>query len=210
MFQLKTKIKKLLPLLKNKNVLKGISTLIGASFLNFVIGAIFSLCTLSIYEISYIKGKGGSIEIEDLTIYYPIEIFSQCVSSFISGFIYKRIGLHITNLFGVIILSLGYYVMYISSNFLFDIISMILCGIGTGIIYYPSMTNSYEWFKDHNGIIVGIMETMISFGSFFFSFIGEKIINKEEKISNYEKNLYDFEIGKKLKICNPENKIKKK
>ena len=49
------------------------------------------------------------------------------------------------------------------------------------IIYYPSMTNAYEWFKDHNGIIVGIMETMISFGSFFFSFIGEKIINKEEK-----------------------------
>ena len=67
MFQLKTKIKKLLPLLKNKNVLKGISTLIGVSLLNFVIGAIFSLCTLSIYEISYIKGKGGSIEIEDLT-----------------------------------------------------------------------------------------------------------------------------------------------
>jgi MFS family permease len=76
---------------------------------------------------------------------------------------------------------------------------MIFCGIGTGIIYYPSTTNAYEWFKNHNGIIMGIMETMISFGSFFFSFIGEKIINKQEKKSNDENNLYDFEIGKKIK-----------
>ena len=199
MFQLKQKIKKLLPKLKDKNFIKGISTLIGASCLNFLIGAIFSLCTLSVYEISYIKGKGGSIEIEDLTFYYPIEIFFQCVFSFISGFIYKKIGLHVTNLFGVLILSVGYYIMYISSTFSFDILSMILCGVGTGIIYYPSTTNAYEWFKDHNGIIVGIMETMISFGSFFFSFLGEKIINKDEKESNDEDNLYDFEIGKKIK-----------
>ena len=89
--------------------------------------------------------------------------------------------------------------MYLSSNLAMDIISMILGGIGSGIILYPSTTNSYEWFKDHNGIIVGIMETMISFGSFFFAFIGEKIINKEEIPSSDEDNLYDFEIGKKMK-----------
>ena len=48
---------------------------------------------------------------------------------------------------------------------------MIFGGVGTGIIFYPSTTNAYEWFKDHNGIIVGIMETMISFGSFFWTFL---------------------------------------
>ena len=79
---------------------------------------------------------------------------------------------------------------------------MILGGIGTGIIFYPSTTNSYEWFKEHNGIIVGIMETMISFGSFFFAFIGEKIINKDEIPSSQEDNLYDFEVGKSMMISN--------
>jgi hypothetical protein len=62
-------------------------------------------------------------------------------------------------------------------------------------LLYPSTTNAYKWFIDHNGIIVGVMETMISFGSFFFAFIGEKIINNDEKPSNEIDNLYDLEIG---------------
>ena len=200
MNSLKTRFKKILMKSKDKNFCKGISTLIGASFLNFLVGAIFSLCTLSVYEISYIKGKGGSIKIEHLTFYYPIEIFFQCISAFLSGIIYKKYGLHKTNLIGVTILAFGYYTMYLSSNLLMDLISMVLGGIGTGIIFYPSTTNSYEWFKDHNGIIVGIMETMISLGSFFFSFIGEKIINKDKISSNNKDNLYSFEIGKRIKI----------
>ncbi len=194
-----TGFKKIILKFKDKHFVKGISTLIGASLINFLVGAIYSLCTLSVYEISYIKGRGGSIEIEHLTFYYPTEIFFQCISAFVSGMIYKKFGLHKTNLIGVSILTLGYYSMYLSSTLTMDIMSMILGGIGSGIILYPSTTNSYEWFKDHNGIIVGIMETMISFGSFFFAFIGEKIINKEEIPSNDEDNLYDFEIGKKMK-----------
>ena len=185
--------------LKDENFLKGISTLLGAVCINFIIGAIYSLCTLSVYEISYIKEKGGSINIDHLTFYYPVEILFQCFSSFVSGFIYKEFGLHTTNLIGITILSGGYFVMFISSSLTLDIVSMALGGIGTGIILYPSTTNSYEWFKDHNGIIVGIMETMISFGSFFFSFIGEKMINKDEIPSNDDDNLYDFEVGKGIK-----------
>ena len=197
---MKARFKKIYMKMKDKNFSKGISTLIGASFLNFLVGSIFSLCTLSVYEISYIKGKGGSIKIEHLTFYYPIEIFFQCISAFISGIIYKKYGLHKTNFIGVSILTFGYYSMYLSSSLIMDLISMILGGIGTGIIFYPSTINSYEWFKEHNGIIVGIMETMISLGSFFFSFIGEKIINKNKIPSNNKDNLYSFEIGKRIKI----------
>jgi len=199
MILLKHKIKSFFPKRKIKIQIRGITTLIGASCINFVIGALFSLLTLAIYEISYIKGKGGKITIEDITFYYPIEIFFQCIFSFISGIMYQKLGLHLTNLIGVIILCSGYIIMYISSSLALDLVSMSLGGIGTGIIFYPSTMNSYEWFKDHNGIIVGIMETMISFGSFFFSYIGEKIINKNEIRSNDEDNLYDFEIGKKIK-----------
>ena len=132
---------------KESNFSKGISTLIGAALINFLVGAIYSLCTLSVYEISYIKGIGGSISIEHLTFYYPIEVFFQCISAFMSGIIYKQIGLHRTNFIGVSILSLGYFLMYLSTNLFMDMSAMILGGIGTGIILYPSTTNSYEWFK---------------------------------------------------------------
>ena len=200
MFRLKIIIKRICLKIKDQNFIRGISTLIGASCINFLIGAIFSLCTLSVYEISYIKGKGGSIEIEHLTFYYPVEILFQCFSAFFSGIIYKQFGLHKTNLIGVSILCLGYFLMYLSSNFKMDLSSMIVGGIGTGILFYPSTTNAYEWFKGHNGIIIGIMETMISLGSFFFSLIGEKIINKNNVPSHNYDNLYDFEIGKNFKF----------
>jgi len=193
------KIRTFISRFKDKNFRKGISTLIGACFINFFAGAIYSLCTLAVYEISYIKAKGGSINIDHLSFYYPIEIIFQCFSSIVSGIIYKEMGLHITNLIGITVICLGYFMMYISSSLLFDLISMILGGIGTGIILYPSTTNAYKWFIDHNGIIVGVMETMISFGSFFFAFIGEKIINNDEKPSNEIDNLYDLEIGIKVK-----------
>ena len=141
---------------KDPYFFKGVSTLIGASLMNFIIGGIYSLTTLSVYEISYIKGIGGSISIDHLTFYYPVEVFFQCISAFISGIIYKEIGLHLTNFIGVSVLSFGYTLMYFSKSLFYDILSMIFGGIGTGIILYPSTTNSLEWFKEHNGIIVGI------------------------------------------------------
>ena len=200
MKSLKILLKKFFIILNDKHFMKGISTMVGAACLNFLVGSIFSLCTLSIYEISYIKAKGGLINIDHLTFYYPVEIFFQCISAFASGLIYKEMGLHITNLIGVTILSLGYFIMFISRSLGFDLLSMILGGIGTGIIFYPSTTNALCWFKSNPGLIVGTMETMISFGSFFFSFIGEMIINKNEIQSDEEDNLYEFDVAKRIKF----------
>ena len=193
------KIRTFISRFKDKNFRKGFSTLIGACLVNFFAGAIYSLCTLAVYEISYIKGAGGSINIDHLAFYYPIEIIFQCFSSIASGIVYKEMGLHVTNLIGITIVTFGYFLMYISKSLFLDLLSMIFGGIGTGIILYPSTTNAYEWFPEHNGIIVGVMETMISFGSFFFAFIGEKIINSEQVESNDNNNLYYFSIGVKIK-----------
>ena len=185
---------------KRESFRKGFASLIGAIIINFFNGAIYSLCTLSVYEISYIKENGGSIEIEHLTFYYPIELLFQCISAFGSGTIYKKLGLHTTNLVGVTTLIIGYYTMYLSNNLYIDLLAMILGGVGTGIILYPSTTNAYEWFPLNNGVIVGIMETMISFGSFFWSFIGEKIINSEQRESREDTNLYDMDIAIRIKL----------
>ena len=184
---------------KDKNFKKGFLTLIGGGILNFLIGAVYSISTLAVYEISYIKAKGGSIDIYHLTFYWPLEMFFQCIAAFISGTVYKKIGLHFTNIIGIIILLLGYLLMYISKSLFQDLTSVILSGVGTGIILYPSTTNAIEWFKNRNGLIVGIMESMISFGSFFFCLLGEKVINKYGVESNDVNNLYDYEIGKKFK-----------
>jgi hypothetical protein len=52
------KLKKIFKtIINDKNFLKGLSTLFGGVILNFLIGAVYSLSTLAIYEISYIKAK---------------------------------------------------------------------------------------------------------------------------------------------------------
>lgn len=182
------------------HLLKGLSTFFGAILVNLMVGSIFGWYTLSVYEISYIKRKDEDnfITIEHLSFYYPFEVIFQTLSSFVSGIIEKKLGLHLTNLVGFTMLGLGCFTMYLSQNFYIDILSMILGGIGTGIIYYPSTKNACLWFINHNGIVIGVIETMISLGSFFFSFIGEYIINPSGEDSEKDK-LYKLEIGKKIK-----------
>ena len=136
------KVRTFISRFKDKDFPKGISTLIGACFINFFAGEIYSLCTLVVYEILYIKANGGSINIDHLSFYYPIEIIFQCFSSIIRSIIYKEMGLHITNLIGITVICLGYFMMYIFSSLLFNLLSLILGGIGTGIILYPSTTNA--------------------------------------------------------------------
>lgn len=187
--------------LKDPNFLKGISTVFGAILVNLIVGSIFGLCTLVVYQVSYIKGidPDNFITIDHLSFYYPFEVIFQCLSSFLTGMIEKKIGLHLTNLLGFTILGLGYFTMYLSKNFFIDILSMILGGIGTGIIYYPSTKNACLWFMKHSGLVIGIIETTISLGSFLFALIGEKIINIDEVPSHEDDDLYDLEIGKNIK-----------
>ena len=186
--------------LKTADFWKGISTVIGAILVNLVAGSIFGVCTLVVYQISYIKRKDPSnfITIDHMAFYYPFEIIFQCISSFLSGFFEKKFGLQLTNLLGFSILGLGYFIMFLSENFFMDILSMIVCGIGTGIIHYPSTKNACLWFMDNSGFVIGIIETTLSLGSFFFSLLGEAIINYDE-IPSREDDLYDLDVAQNMK-----------
>ena len=186
---------------KNNEFLKGVSTVVGAILVNFMAGSIYGLCTVIVYQISYIKGEDPNnfITVDHIDFYYPLEIIFQCLSSFLSGILEKNLGLHLTNLLGFFLLGLGYFIMFLSKNFFIDLLSMIVGGIGNGIIYYPSTKNACLWFMDHNGLIIGILETTISLGSFFFSIIGETIINYEG-IESGEDDLYNLDIAQNIKI----------
>lgn len=186
--------------LRDKNFLKGISTLIGAGLINFLIGAIYSVCQLVIYEISYVKrnNPNSTITIENETFYYPVEVIFQCIAAVISGILYKILGLQYTNLIGAGILFLGYLTLVLSRSFPADMLGMTLSGFGTGIIYYPATTYACDWFIENKGIVIGIIETMLSLGSFYFNFLGEKVINPTNKKSEDGK-LYNKEIAGRFK-----------
>jgi Na+/melibiose symporter-like transporter len=126
--------------LKDQNFLKGISTICGASLLNLIAGSVFSVCQLMIYEISYIHhaNPGNGITSDNETFYYPVELLSQTIATFFSAILDKKLGLHYTNLIGMVILIIGYFILLFSKSFAADIVSLIFSGVGTGIISYPS------------------------------------------------------------------------
>ena len=64
---------------------------------------------------------------------------------------------------------------------------------------FPATTNACKYFMNHIGLVNGIIETVISLGSTFFSLIGEKIINPHNVQSRDEDFLYDKNIAKKVK-----------
>lgn len=191
--------------LKDQNFLKGISTICGASLLNLIAGSVFSVCQLMIYEISYIHHANpeNGITSDNETFYYPVELLSQTIATFFSAILDKKLGLHYTNLIGMVILIIGYFILLFSKSFAADIVSLIFSGVGTGIISYPSTANACEWFKDNNGLIIGIIETMISLGSFSYNLMGENITNPEkvESVSiGDEDKLYEKNIADRFKI----------
>ena len=191
--------------LKDKNFLKGLSTICGASLLNLIAGSIFAVCQLMIYEISYIYHENPENEITSdyETFYYPVELLSQTIATFFSAIIDKKFGLHYTNLIGTVVLIIGYFILLFSKSFAADMVSMVFSGIGTGIISYPSTANACEWFKENNGFVVGIIETMISLGSFSYNLMGEKITNPDKRKSvptkDEEDKLYEKDIADRFK-----------
>ena len=183
--------------LKDKNFLKGVSSVIGASLINIIAGAIFAICQLFVYEISYINDIDNNISNDHEMFYYPIIKFFQHVFSIVSGILYKKIGIHYTNTIGMVFLLIGYLILYLSSSLSADIVSLVVLGIGTGIIYYPSTANACEYFVDNSGIVIGITETMMSIGSFFFNILAEKIIDAKKEEYNSEDE-YTKKIGDKI------------
>ena len=185
---------------ETKNQLKnGILSLIGASFMNLIYPSIFSLCTFVVYQTSYIKNNGGNVNINHTMFYYPVVLLFQSIFGLIAGFIYSKIEVHWTNLLGSILVILGSLLLYVSKYFALDMVSMAVDGIAIAIIMFPATTNACKYFMKHIGLVNGIIETVISLGSTFFAFIGEKIINPDNKESREDDFLYDNYIAKKVK-----------
>ena len=189
---------------KKENVPKntfrnGVLSVIGASFMNLIYPSIFSLCTFVVYQTSYIKNNGGNVTINHTMFYYPVILLFQSIFGLIAGYIDARLHVHWSDLLGSALVVLGSLILFLSKSFALDMVSMAVYGISVAFIMFPATTNACKYFKKRIGLINGIIETVISLGSTFFAFIGEKVINPDEIPSREDDFLYDNEIAKRMK-----------
>ena len=184
---------------KRHEFIKGIKSIIGASLINLVYPSVFALCPLAVYQTSYVKYHGGKVNINYTMFYYPVLLFFQSIFGLIGGVIYSRIEVHWSNYLGTLLLGTAGLIMYASASFFLDMVSMSVYGIAIAIIMFPATTNACKYFKNHIGLVNGIVETAISLGSSLFSFIGEKVINPDEIESSPDDKFYDIDIARKIK-----------
>ena len=184
---------------KKHEFIKGVESIIGASLINLIYPSFFSLCPLAVYQTSYVKNRGGNVNINYTMFYYPVLLFFQSIFGLIAGVIYSRIEVHWTNYLGTLLLGTAGLIMYISASFFLDMVSMSIYGIAIAIIMFPATTNACKYFKNHIGLVNGIVETAISLGSSLFSFIGEQVINPKEEESREEDKFYEDYIAKRIK-----------
>ena len=182
-----------------KRFIQGVLSIIGASLINFVYPSIFALSTFIVYQLSYIKNNGGDVNIDQNIFYYPVVLLFQSIFGLIAGIIYTRIEVHWSNTLGTFLLIIGCIFLYISKSFFLDMVSMSIYGIAIAIIMFPATTNACKYFMSHIGLVNGIVETFISLGSTLFAFLGEIIVNPDNKPSRDEDDLYDEDVANKFK-----------
>ncbi len=95
------------------NMLKnGILSVIGASIINLIYPSIFSICTFVVYQTSYIKNRGGNVNINHTIFYYPVVLLFQSIIGLLGGYIYTRIEVHWSNFLGSALVILGSLLLY--------------------------------------------------------------------------------------------------
>lgn len=184
---------------KTNTLKNGILSVIGASIINLIYPSIFSICTFVVYQTSYIKNRGGNVNINHTMFYYPVVLLFQSIVGLLGGYIYSRIEVHWSNFLGSALVILGSLLLYFSKYFALDMVSMAIYGTSVAVIMYPAVTNACKYFMNRIGLINGIIETAISLGSTVFAFIGEEFINPDKIQSREEDFLYDDKIAKKFK-----------
>lgn len=66
---------------------------------------------------------------------------------------------------------------YCTNFILFLIFFCLFFPMGVGIIYWPPIMSSWEWFGPKKGLATGLIIGAFGFGSFFFGFITTAIVN---------------------------------
>ena len=187
------------PKKKNPNTVFGILCLIGGCILYFVLPSIYSFHTFAVYQTSYIKHHGGNANIAFTMFYYPVTLLFQSICGLVAGSIFAKVGVHWSNLIGVGIYIIASVIMYISSNFILDMLSSALSGIGISILMFPCAINTCKYFMNRVGLINGIIITCQSIGTTIFTYIGERMINPDNAQSDPIDHLYNDNIAKNVK-----------
>ncbi len=95
----------------------------------------------------------------------------------VGGALEKKYGPRITATIGGLFICAGWILGYFTHSLIWLYLSYgVLCGIGTGLGYLPSISTGIKWFPDKRGMITGIVVFGFGFGSAFLAPLATRFI----------------------------------
>ena len=142
-----TKIKMFLKCLKYK----GIFSVIGAIFQQLTLFSLFSFANICTNI-----GKKTNANTKLSFFLNPITNIYMCIFCFIGGFSERHLGIHITIIISGLSISLGSFLLILSSSIYLDFIITILYGFGFGISMTAAVGNACRYYPNIRGLITAI------------------------------------------------------
>ena len=70
---------------------------------------------------------------------------------------------------------------FVKSWWAFVVLYAIMWPMGVGMVYWPAIICSWEWFPDNKGQVSGLIVGAYGLGAFIFSFVTTAIVNPDNK-----------------------------
>lgn len=181
-----------------KQIILGILSIIGGSLHKVALSSVTSLLSFYPYLLSYLHKFHPNYQIEQGYFLIPVYTITTFVFAPIGGFLDSKVGILKAIVIGVLFLLSAAFIMFISTNFYLDFLSIILYGLGIGISSMLTTKNACEYFFEKKGMVNAIIASIGSIGGGIYNIAGEMIINPKS-IGAIDEGFYPFEIAEKIK-----------
>ena len=133
------------------------------------------------YIVSYFHFQGDSNATVKISfLVRPISTTSMIIFGSLGSFLIKKFNVTQLMIAGSIMQLGGLLAAsYVKSWWLFVILYSVVWPMGAGIVYWPAIICSWEWFPKNKGMITGFIAGAYGLGAFIFSFLTSYIVNPD-------------------------------
>lgn len=180
-----------------KHIILGSLSILGGCLHKIALSSVTTLLNFYPYLLSYLHKYHPNYIIEQGYFLIPVYTITTFLFAPIGGFLDSKLGMFKAIIIGVLLLLSAAFVMFISTNYYLDFISIILYGIGIGVSSMLSPKNACKYFFEKKGMVNAIIASLGSIGGGLYNLAGEMLINP--KSIGTTGGFYPFEIAEKIK-----------
>ena len=179
---------------KLTQIQKGYSTIIGAIFINLVLGSFFLWGTLNLYVASYFHSLNHEFSFEKSLIIFPLLAFCQHLTAPICISISEIIGyrLHLSICLSACCAAFYFSLTYdVFIGFIF--IYAIGFGLFAGLTYFVNLFNAIQYFPSRKGLVTGLISGAFGFSPLISSIFLIHFLNPENELpilDEFDHNYY--------------------